>query len=116
MRALLPERYAAPRPLPEEERAGVRRRYRRILSQAEQEEPPPEPKVGRGRPKSTPGRNLLRRLKEQEEAMLAFAFTEGVSFTNNQAEGAIRPAKVKQKVGGCFRTQNGAKGLCSFTG
>ncbi len=64
--------------------------------------------MGRRRPKNTPGRNLLRRLKEQEEAVLAFAFIEGVPFTNNQAERAIRPAKVKQKVSGCFRTQNGA--------
>ncbi|MEW6296092.1 MAG: IS66 family transposase [Candidatus Diapherotrites archaeon] len=83
--------------------------YRQILSQAEQEEPPPELKTGRGRPKSTPGRNLLRRLKEHEDAVLAFAFIEGVPFTNNQAERDLRPAKVKQKVSGCFRTKRGAK-------
>jgi len=85
------------------------RQYRQILSQAEQEEPPPEPKAGKGRPKSTPGRNLLRRLKQHEDAILAFALVEGVPFTNNQAERDLRPAKVKQKVSGCFRTQQGAK-------
>lgn len=85
-----------------------RRRYRQILSQAELEEPPPEPKVGRDRPKSTPGRNLLRRLAEHEEAVLAFALVNGVPFTNNQAERDLRPAKVKQKVSGCFRTNQGA--------
>ena len=33
-----------------------------------------------------PGRNLLKRLKEHEDAVLAFAWVEGVPFTNNQAE------------------------------
>jgi transposase len=86
-----------------------RQKYRDILAKAEEEEPPPEPKTGKGRPKSTPGRNLLRRLKEHEDAVLAFAWVEGVPFTNNQAERDLRPAKVKQKVSGCFRTQQGAK-------
>ncbi len=43
--------------------SGGQKRYRQILSQAEMEEPSPEPRAGRGRPKSTPGRNLLRRLR-----------------------------------------------------
>ncbi len=41
--------------------------------------------------------------------VLAVAFTEGMLFANNQAERAICPVKVKQKVRGCFRTQNGAR-------
>lgn len=109
MRVFLLELYAQPRPLPAGAAERVRERYRQILSHAEQEEPPPQPKTGKGRPKNTPGRNLLRRLKEHEEAVLAFALVEGVPFTNNQAERDLRPAKVKQKVSGCFRTQGGAK-------
>ena len=52
---------------------------------------------------------MLRRLKENENALLALAFVPGVPFTNNQAERDLRPAEVKQKVSGCFRTQQGAK-------
>ena len=87
----------------------ARERYRQILAQADQEEPPPEPQTGKGRSKSTPGRNLLRRLQQHAEAVLAFAFVQGVPFTNNLAERALRPAKVKQKVSGCFRTVEGAE-------
>lgn len=107
MRAFLLELDAQGRPLSEGAAEQVRERYRRILSEAEQEELPPP--VRKGRPKNTPGRNLLRRLREQEEAVLAFALVEGVPFTNNQAERDLRPVKVKQKVSGCFRTASGAQ-------
>lgn len=109
MHAFLLELYGQTRPLQGEAATRARQRYRQILSQAEREEPPPEPKVGRGRPKSTPGRNLLRRLTEHEDAILAFALVAGVPFTNNQAERDLRPAKVKQKVSGSFRTDLGAR-------
>ena len=109
MHAFLLELYRQAHPLQGEAAQQARQQYRQILSQAELEEPPPEPKVGRGRPKSTPGRNLLHRLTEHEDAILAFALVEGVPFTNNQAERDLRPAKVKQKVSGCFRTDHGAR-------
>lgn len=86
----------------------LRQRYRKILQHADVEEPPPKKKAGKGRPKNTAGRNLLRRLSKHEEAVLAFAFVEGVPFTNNLAERDLRPAKVKQKVSGGFRTVQGA--------
>lgn len=87
----------------------LRQRYRQIFRQADEEEPPPKVKQGKGRPKNTPGRNLLRRLQQHEEAVLAFALIEGIPFTNNLAERDLRPAKVKQKVSGCFRTVLGAE-------
>lgn len=109
MHTFLLELYQQTLPLQGQATDEAVQQYRQILSQAEQEEPPPEPKVGKGRPKCTPGRNLLRRLQEHADAVLAFALVEGVPFTNNQAERDLRPAKVKQKVSGCFRTAQGAK-------
>ena len=87
----------------------VRQRYRQILCDADEEEPPPKVKEGKGRPKNTPGRNLLKRLQKHEDAVLAFAFIEGVPFTNNLAERDLRPVKVKQNVSGGFRTVQGAE-------
>jgi len=108
MHTFLLDLYRQALPLRGEAAIAAQERYRHILSQAERAEPPPGPKTGRGRTKSTPGRNLLRRLREHEEAVLAFALVEGVPFTNNQAERDLRPAKIKQKVSGCFRTEHGA--------
>jgi transposase len=108
MRTFLLKLYAQTRPLYGQAAEETRQHYRQILSQAEQEEPPPDLREGKGRPKNTAGRNLFRRLRQHEEAVLAFALVEAVPFTNNLAEQSLRPAKVKQKVSGCFRTQQGA--------
>jgi transposase len=83
-------------------------RYEQICLRGQQQEPQPEPGA-RGRPKKTKGRNLLERLITYKQAVVAFALQPLVPFTNNQAERDLRPAKVKQKVSGCFRTAKGAK-------
>lgn len=83
-------------------------KYAQICQNGEQEEPPPI-QGKRGKPKSTKGRNLLRRLVNHQRGILAFAFTEHIPFTNNQAERDIRCLKTKQKVATSFRTFDGAK-------
>jgi transposase len=85
------------------------KKYKRICKQADLEEPPPKEQGSRGRAKQTRGRNLLNRLTEHQDYILAFAKFEDIPFTNNLAERDLRPAKIKQKVSGCFRTFAGAE-------
>lgn len=109
-------------PLPANERRSWQETYRQLCEQGLEEEMPPlifYNKAGvalNKRPKQSSGRNLLNRLMVHEEAVLAFAFEAGVPFSNNEAERALRPAKIKQKVSGGFRTESGAHTYARITG
>lgn len=100
--------------VPENIAAEFLARYRKILSEANDECPPP-PKIKegkRGRTARSKSRNLLERLINFEAETLRFLFEKVVPFTNNQGERDIRMTKVQQKVSGCFRSMDGAKNFC----
>ncbi|HEV2042326.1 MAG TPA: IS66 family transposase [Casimicrobiaceae bacterium] len=63
----------------------------------------------RGRPPRRVGHNLLLRLSSRKSDVLRFLIDPSVPFTNNLAEQDGRMMKLRQKISGGFRSEDGAK-------
>jgi transposase len=63
----------------------------------------------RGRPPRRVGHNLLLRLSARKQDVLRFLVDPRVPFTNNLAERDGRMMKLRQKISGGFRSEDGAK-------
>jgi len=63
------------------------------------------------RPAKTPlqerGWSLANRFDTHRDMILAFLHDLSIPLTNNAAEREVRPVKVKQRSGGCWRTLDG---------
>jgi hypothetical protein len=92
--------------------------FRQIITAGEKELPSiPEKRTKgkRGKIAKSDAHNLLERLKLHETSVLRFAKDDFISFTNNRAERDLRMSKVKQKVSGCFRTNELANAYCRIS-
>jgi transposase len=102
------------------ELASIFLRYDEILQAGFAENiPPPKPKAEkkkRGRPKQSKAKNMLDRLRDFKPQVLAFLTHPLVAFDNNQAERDVRMVKVKQKISGTFRSEEGGDIFCRIRG
>jgi len=65
-----------------------------------------------GKPKKGEALNLLEKLEQYNLETLAFMLNFDIPFDNNLAERDIRMVKLRQKISGCFRGDDGAKMFC----
>ena len=68
----------------------------------------------RGRKKRRPGHNLALRLRQRRASVLRFLQDERVPFTNNQAEQDLRMMKLRMKISGGFRSEQGAQDFATL--
>ena len=84
--------------------------YDTLIKQARTENPIQEcPEKKRGRKKKGKILALVERLAKYKASVCLFLEDFKVPFDNNQAERDLRMIKVKTKVSGCFRTEDGAR-------
>jgi transposase len=70
----------------------------------------------RGRPKKTRALNMLERMKDYKNNILAFLYNFDLPFDNNLAERDIRMEKVRQKISGTIRGKNSCKEIANIRG
>ena len=86
------------------------KKYDEIIKIALAENPLPEETTKkRGRKKKSKVLNLISRLENYKASVCLFINNLCVPFDNNQAERDLRMIKVKTKVSGCFRSEEGAQ-------
>lgn len=84
--------------------------YDELMKKAKDTNPLPEQSSNkRGRKKKGKILALVDRLEKFKAGVCLFVKNLSVPFDNNQAERDIRMIKVKTKVSGCFRSEDGAK-------
>lgn len=86
------------------------KRYDELIKQAREENPlPVTTEKKRGRKKKGKILALVERLDNYKASVCLFIHNFMVPFDNNQAERDLRMIKVKTKVSGCFRSEEGAR-------
>jgi transposase len=101
--------------LPQAVKQDFERRYTHLVQTGMAANPPPHKRAGqRGAPKKSDALNLLIRLHQYQDLILRFMHDFAVPFDNNRAESDLRMMKLRQKISGCFRTQEGAAIFCDL--
>lgn len=95
-------------------------RYHKEIQLGLEEEEKANPNIDtsgkRGKKPQSPAKNLLNRLNKIPEVLGFFIKPGLIPFDNNLAERDVRMVKVKQKVSGLHRSDQGAKQFCRIRG
>ena len=85
-------------------------RYHQIIAEGILEDAEKSPKIlnKRGEPKKSKPLQLLIKLQTYDIETLAFLADFDIDFSNNLAERDLRMQKLRQKISGCFRSNDGA--------
>jgi transposase len=103
------QRKARDAPLSEKELDRWQERYWKILRAGRRANPLTPAQRAQKRLKQSKEQNLLDRLQDYDQCILAFLADFTLPFTNNEAERPFRMMKVRLKISGCFRTLAGAR-------
>jgi transposase len=86
----------------------LEKQFEHLLHEGESLHPlAPKDSSKKGRTKQSTVRNLLTRFRTYQQAVLAFLLHEDIPFDNNEAERDIRSLKLRQKISGTFRSDEG---------
>jgi transposase len=108
MHRCVQKRKARDAPMTERGYQRWRKRYWKLLRAGRRANPLTPEQRANPRAKQSKEQNLLHRLEEFDQSILAFLWNLDLPFTNNEAERAFRMMKVRMKISGCFRTFEGA--------
>jgi len=101
--------------MPESNIKAYDERYKIIIAQGKEEDA--EKCCGKiskktGNPVKTDALRLLQKLENYDVETLSFMYDFNIPFDNNLAERDIRMVKLRQKISGCFRGEDGGSWFC----
>lgn len=90
----------------------IKQQYDKILEAGHAENPGIKRfKNKRGKPKKTRAQNMLERMRNYKDNILAFVYNFDIPFDNNLAERDIRMEKVRQKISGTIKGKNSCRDI-----